>query len=48
VIEQLTLAGVETLCCKHCGRLPDGRCRWLTDTGMEAHIAACFECRRTA
>ncbi len=44
--EQLMLAGVDTKCCGHCRRLPDGRCRWLTETGSAAHIVSCGWCRR--
>lgn len=44
--EQLLLDGVDTKCCRHCRRLPDGRCGWLTETGMGAHITHCSECRQ--
>jgi hypothetical protein len=47
VIEQLTL-GVDTLCCKHCRRLPDGRCAWLDERRLDAHSRGCFECGRAA
>lgn len=42
---QLMLDGIDTRCCGHCRRLPDGRCQWLTETGRGTHIVNCGWCR---
>lgn len=42
MVQQLTL--LDTKCCKHCRRLDDGRCRWLTEKRMDTHITYCLEC----